>query len=140
MAWEKKVSMTEAVKAFLVSEGTAVNLEASVTRFRETAVMHIAKQEAEEVLIKMCLDEVYDHYKGTFMNQNALWSATIKRMEAKVPTLGDPSLYSFLCKRIDAIIHEDSGELGTGKTWVMRKGIGGGFGRAADHTPPASKP
>lgn len=135
MSWEKKVSQVEAVKAFLVAEGNFVNLEASVAKFRETAVMHIAKQEAEEVLIKMCLNEVFDHYKGTFLNQNALWSATIERMKAKVPTLGDPSLYSFLCKRIDGIIHEDLGEPGTGKTWTMKKGIGGGFSRAADQAP-----
>jgi hypothetical protein len=132
MAWEKKVSMVEAVKAFLVKEGNTTNLEASVARFRETAVMHIAKQESDEVLIKMCLNEVFDHYKGVFMNQNALWASTIERMKAKVPELGDPSLYSFLCKRIDAIIHEDLGEVGTGKTWTMKKGIGGGFGRSTD--------
>ena len=132
MAWEKRISQADAVKAFLVSEGNSVNLEASVAKFRETAVMHIAKQESDEVLIKMCLHEVYDHYKGVYMNQNALWASTIERMKAKVPELGDPSLYSFLCKRIDAIMHDDLGELGTGKTWTMKKGLGGGFGRSAD--------
>lgn len=128
MAWEKKISQTDAVKAFLVAEGSSINLEASVVKFRETALMHIAKQEAEEVLIKMCLNEVYDHYKGSWMNADALFSATIKRMEAKVPELGNPSLYSFLCKRIDGIIHEDS-------SFVMKKGMGKGWARAKDQNP-----
>jgi hypothetical protein len=139
MSWEKKVSQIEAVKAFLVSEGGMVNLEASVAKFRETALMHIAKQEAEEVLVKMCLNEVFDHYKGSFLNQNALWSATIEKMKAKVPELGNPSLYGFLCKRIDTIMHEDLGEPGSGKTFMVKRGAGGGFGRAKDQTPTTPK-
>lgn len=130
MAWEKTISLKDGLKPFLVTDGGTINLEASVAKFRENALMHIAKQEAEEVLIKMCLNEVYDHYKGSWMNADALFSATIKRMEAKVPELGNPSLYSFLCKRIDGIIHEDP-------AFVMKKGAGFGWARAADQTPVA---
>jgi len=150
MAWEKTVSMKDAVKAFFVTEDGKVNLEASVDRFRSSALKFIAGQEAQDSLIMQCMTGLFDQYKGANLNLDYIKSQTVERMGKAVPDLKDPGLFSILSTRVEAILHENCDqpaveakgdkpavEAITGRVYAMRKGKGGGFYRNADQTPKA---
>jgi hypothetical protein len=135
MAWENKVAQKDAVKAFLVAKDGKVNLAASVARFEQAAISHIAKHEGEETSIKESLTNLFATYKGASLNAAAIASGVIERMKKQVPELGHPSLYPFLAKRIDEVVHADLGDRASGKTYGMKKGLGGGFFVWADQAP-----
>lgn len=134
MSWEKIVSQKEGMKAFLVTVAGKVDLEASVNRFRESALLHIAKNEGEETLIKECMTSLFDQHRGVVMNVAAITSGTIQKMAVQVPHLGSPTLFSFLSKRIGEVLKDLTGDE-DGKPYAMRKGPAGGHYRKADQSP-----
>jgi hypothetical protein len=131
MAWERKVSQKESVKAFLVTNAEGVvDLEASVSKFREVALRYTASQEAEVGLISACIAETFAQYKGARLNQAAITSMTIQKMAAKLPHLADPTLFSSLAKRVGEVLKELSGDEDTKPYGVVRGPAGGHFCRA----------
>ena len=150
MAWDKTPSMKDAVKAFFVTEDGKVNLDASVERFRSTALKFIAGQEAQDTLITECMSGLFDQYKGASLNLDYIKSQTVERMGKAVPELKDPSLFSILSARVEDLLHANCNqpavdakgdkpavEAVTGRTYDMRKGKGGGFFRISDQAPKA---
>lgn len=130
--FEKVVSQKDSVKAFLVhAEDGKIDLNASVEKFREVALRHIANQEGEDGLILSCLGEVFDQYKGARMNVQAITSMTIQKMSAKNPGLGDPSLFSILSKRIAEVLRVLTGDEDN-KPFNMVQGKAGGHYRKSD--------
>jgi hypothetical protein len=145
MAWDKTPSMKDAVRAFFVTEDGKVNLEASVERFRSSALKHIAGQEAQDGLIVQCMTSLFDQYKGANLNLDYIKSQTVERMGKAVPELKEPSLFSILSARVETLLHDNCNqpaveakgdkpavEAITGRTYDMRKGKGGGFYRVSD--------
>jgi hypothetical protein len=137
MAWDKKISMKDSVKAFLVNNADgSVNLEESVNKFREVALRYTASQEAEVSLVAACIAETFAQYKGARLNQAAITSMTIQKMASKLPHLADPTLFSSLAKRVGEVLKELSGDEDTKPYGVVRGPAGGHFCRA-DQAPKA---
>lgn len=150
MSWDKAVSMKDSVKAFLVTTDGKVNLDASVERFREFALKHLAGQEAEDSLIEACMSNLFDTYKGASLNLEFVKSQTVQAMAKQVPALANPSLFTQLAGRVEDVLHANTNqpaveakgdkpavEAITGRTYGMKKGKGGGFFRNADQAPKA---
>jgi hypothetical protein len=131
MAWEKKVSQKNAVVAFLVYNAAgSVDLEATCAKFREVALKYSAGQEAEVGFIAACIAEVFAQYKGARLNVAAITSNTIQKMAAKNSSLGDPTLFSALSKRVGEVLKDLSGDEDTKPYGVTRGPAGGHFCRA----------
>lgn len=152
MAWEKKVSQADAVKAFLVTVDSKVDLEASVDKFRSVALKTLAGQESEDSLIATCMLALFDHYKGATLNLDFIKSQTVQRMAKVVPELGEPGIYSVVSSRVEEILHAlcDQPEVEakgnkpavaaiTDRTFAMKKGKGGGFYKKSDQGAAATK-
>jgi hypothetical protein len=132
MAWEKKVSQKDAVKAFFVLDaGSKIDLEASTAKYRQAALGYLASQEAEESLVTQCMSEVFDTYRGASLNLDFVKSQTVQRLGIHNPSLKEPSLYITLAKRVEDVLHSLTGE-DESKPYSMRKGKNGGFSRKAD--------
>lgn len=134
MSWEKVISLKDGLKPFLVVEDGKVSFERSEAKFRENLLLHIAKHEGEENLIKECMTSVFDQHRGVTMNVNAITSITIQKMALQVPNLGNPALFSFLSKRIGEVLKDLTGDEDA-KPYAMRKGPAGGHYRKADQAP-----
>lgn len=152
MAWEKKVSQGEAVKAFLVTVEGRVDLEASVSKFRGSALKHLAGQEAQDGLIKDCIASLFDEFKGANLNLSYIKSQTVERMGKKVAEMKDPALFSVLSARVEEVLHENTNrdaaeatekraavEEISGRIYSVRKGPNGGFYRLSDQAPEPTK-
>jgi hypothetical protein len=150
MAWDKTPSQKDAVKAFLVTQDGKADLELSVEKYRAVCRQYIAGQTAEQDLIGQCMTELFDFRKGAFLNLDYIKSQTVQRMAQKHPDLGEPTLFAMLSGRVEDYLHENCNqpaveakgnkpakEAVTGKTYQVRKGLGGGFCRVADQ--PAEK-
>ena len=146
MAWDKKITMAEAVKSFLVTGGDGkVDMAASTEKFRVTALQHLAKQESDEALIMECMTSIFDQFRGANLNLDFIKSETVNRMAKRVPELADPSLFTILQGKVEDVLHENTNQPATeatekkpaypaieGRIYSMRKGKGGGFFRVAD--------
>jgi hypothetical protein len=150
MAWDKTPAQKEAVKAFLVTINGKVDLEQSVEKYRAVCLQHIAGQTAELDLIASCMSSLFDQHKGAFLNLDFIKSQTVQRMTKQHPELNDPNLFAMLSGRVEDYLHANCNtpaveakgnkpakEEVTGKTYSVKKGIGGGFCRVADQTPKA---
>lgn len=148
MAWENKVSQKEAVKAFLVqvTEGK-FDLKASVAKYEQAAIRHIASQEAENGLIEKCMTDLFSFYKGAVLNLDFIKSQTVERMKKEKPELNEPTLFNMLTSRVEEYLHDncnqdaveakgkrEAKEAVTGKTYAKRMGKGGGFYKVSDYT------
>jgi hypothetical protein len=138
MAWEKIISLKDGLKPFIVVEDGKVSFEKSEAKFRENLLLHIAKQEGEETLIKECMTSLFDQHRGTALNVAAITSMTVQKMAIQVPNLGNPTLFSFLSKRIGEVLKELTGD-DESKPYAMRKGPAGGHYRKSDVAPVAAK-
>ena len=127
------LSLRERIAPFLClnAEGT-IDVGASSEKFKQSCLEFFASQEANDILIRESLSALFDQFKGVYLNSGALASLTIQKMQVVKPELNDPALFGMLSERIDKIVHDDMGEVGSGKTFTMRKGKNGGFARAAD--------
>jgi hypothetical protein len=146
MAWEKKVSQAEAVKAFLVTVEGRVNLEASVEKFRGVAVRTLASQESDEQLISECITELFDKYRGASLGLDYVTSQTVELMGQRVSELKDPTLFSQLRGRVADVLHANAdvaeraakgdkpavAAITEGRIYGVRRGQAGGFYRKAD--------
>ena len=131
MAWDKSVSQKDAVKAFLVQIDEKFDLKASVAKYEAAALKYIAGQEAESDLIGECLSALFEQHKGATLHLDYIKSHTVQLMSARKPELKEPSLHNMLSGRVEAALHEATGE---GKTYAKRLGKGGGFRRIADQS------
>ena len=135
MAWLKTVSQTDAVKAFLVfNDDTTVNLDASVSKFREVALRQLASQETDDALVSECISALFDMYPGARMNVMAITSNVVSRMGQKNPDLADPKLFGVLAKRVAEVLKAQTGELDT-QPYTTVKGPRGGHARKSDLAP-----
>ena len=134
MAWDK-VSMKNAVSSFLVSnEDGSFDLEASVLKFRETALRFVANTETDDALITECLYSVFAVYPGARLNVLAITSTTIQAMGKKSPELSDPKLYTMLSKRVAEVLKSLSGDEDV-KPFNSVRGKGGGHFLKSDQAP-----
>jgi len=132
MAWDK-VSMKNAVSSFLVSnEDGSFDLEASVLKFRETALRFVANTETEDTVVLDTISALFDQYKGAKLNMSFIKSQAVARMAADHPEMSSPSLFTMLSKRVEDVLHSVTGE---GKAYGVTKGKGGGFYRLVDQAP-----
>jgi hypothetical protein len=151
MAWEKKVSQAEAVKAFLVTVDGRVNMEASVEKFRGVAVRTLASKESDEQLISECIGSLFDKWRGASLGLEYVTSQTVEAMKLRVPELGDPGLFSQLRERVSDVLHAQAdvaeraakgdkpatAAITEGRIYGVKKGASGGFFRKSDQ---AAKP
>lgn len=122
MAWEKIVSMKEAVKSFIVMEGGTVDMEKSKARFEYQLLRHMADQSGNTELIKECIAAVFADFPGNFLNQQAINSMTIRKMAAKHPDMASPALFGKLSKSVEKVMEDLTGDEGSGKPYGIRKG------------------
>ena len=147
MAWDKTPSQKEAVKAFLVTTDGTTDLEASVEKYRQVCRQYIAGQTAEQDLIAACMTELFDQRRGAYLNLDYIKSQTVQLMGNKHPDLKEPTLFAMLSTRVETYLHENCNqpaveakgnkpakEAITGKTYAVKKGIGGGFCRVSDQS------
>ncbi len=145
MAWEKKASQSEAVKAFFVTVDGKVDLDASVDKFRSVALRTLATQESEDELIVISINGVFDRFPGANLGLDYIKSQTVQAMAKENPTLGDPGIYSVVSSRVEEVLHAltDKDEVPakedrpavpaiTGRAFGMKKGKNGGFYRHSD--------
>lgn len=145
MAWEKKASQSEAVKAFLVSVDGKVDLDASVDKFRSVALRTLANQSSEDELIVTSINGLFDKYPGASLGLEYVKSQTVQIMAKTTPELGDPGIFSVVSARVEEVLHilTDKDEVPakgdkpavpavTGRAFGMKKGKNGGFFRHAD--------
>lgn len=109
--------------AFMAKDGERWSLEKSEVKFREAARSFIAKQEADEQLIKDCMKTVFAEYPSAFLNTTYICSHVIAGMGQKVASLKDPGLHTQLSKRITEVLKAEEAV----GNYVMRKGAGGGY-------------
>jgi hypothetical protein len=147
MAWEVKVSKRDAVKAFMVVNADGeIEVEPSVSKYRESLLQAVAIREAQDTLILMCLGETFDEHKGARLNLAFLVSQVVPKMGNHVEALKDPQLFSMLSKRIAEVLSENCDqpakeatnkhpacEAITGRTYSSVPYRNGGFIRNADH-------
>ncbi len=136
------ISVREALGLFLVTvkETGSVDVAATQSKFAAVLSHYNASQEANDVLIRESLHSLFDQYKGTHINAAGIASMVITKMAAAQSELGQPSLYPSLAKRVSEVLHQDLGTKAEGKTWGMKKGLGGGFCRNADQPDEVVKP
>ena len=149
MTWDiKKVAMKDAVKSFLVTVDGHIDLEASTSRFRESALRHLASQEAETDRISRCMTQLFDTYRGATLNLEFIKSQTVQLMCKESPTLNDPSLFLTLSARVEEFLKENTNQPAqeamakrpakpeiTGKIYSMKFGKAGGWHRVSDQSP-----
>ena len=136
MGWTKKVTQAEAVQAFLVkNDSGTVNLEASVSKFRDTALRILAEQEAETKLVSECMTALFDQYVGATLNMQFIKSQTVALMGQKVPALKEPTLFPTLCAKVEDLLHLAV----DGGLYAMKTGQGGGFYRVCDQATTQAK-
>lgn len=110
---------------FMVKDGDRWNEDKSVLKFREAYRSFIAKNEADVVLIKDCMQAVFAQFPSAFLNTSYICSQVITRMGQQVPELKNPALHTQLSKRITEVLHAEEAV----GAYVMRKGQGGGYQR-----------
>lgn len=150
MAWDKTPSQKDSVKAFLVTVDGKVDLEASTEKYRSVCRQYIAGQTAEQDLIASCMTELFDFRKGATLNLDYIKSQTVALMAKRHPELGEPTLFAMLSGRVEDYLHENTNqpaveakgnkpakEAITGRTYSVKRGLGGGFYREADASPKA---
>jgi hypothetical protein len=124
-----KTTKRDQLSPFMVREGGRYSLAKSVDKFTVAARAEIAKQDADEDLIKVCLSELFDDFKGATIGQKGLASMVVRKMGKRDPAMDHPSVFNALATRIDEIIHEDLGE---GMTYGVK--MGSGFFRNRDQS------
>jgi hypothetical protein len=145
MAWDKTPAQKEAVKAFLVTTDGKGDLEASVEKYRQVCRQYLAGQTAEQDLIASCMTSLFDLRRGVTLNLDYIKSQTVQIMTKQHPELGDPTLFAMLSGRVEDYLHEncnqpaqeakgkrEAREAVTGKTYDVKRGLGGGFFRISD--------
>ena len=116
-------SKKEALMAFMVREEAGWSLPKSELKFRESARSFIARQEADEQLIKECTKVVFARFPSAFLNISYICSNVIGLMGERVPALKDPHLHPQLSKRITEVMKAEEAV----GNYVVRKGPGGGY-------------
>ncbi len=126
--------LTEALRPFIVrtKENSEVDLVATQAKFNQTLLSSVANEKAQDGLILDSMSVLFDQHKGAYLNAKFIQSQTIGIMSKTFPDFQKPALFGQLSKRIDELLHEHTGE---NKTYNMRKGVNGGFGRARDQAP-----
>lgn len=109
--------------AFMAKDGERWSLEKSEVKFREAARSFIAKQEADEQIVKEHMRAVFAQFPSAFLNTSYICSQVIMRMGEKAPSLKDPSLHTQLSKRITEVLQAEE-KVGA---YVKRAGPGGGY-------------
>lgn len=145
MAWEKKASQSEAVKAFLVTVDGKVDLDASVDKFRSVALRTLANQSSEDELIVTSINGLFDKYPGASLGLEYVKSQTVQIMAKTTPELGDPGIFSVVSARVEEVLHilTDKDEVPakgdkpavpavTGRAFTTKRGKGGGWIRKSD--------
>lgn len=133
MAQKKTISMKQAVQAFLVmsEDEKSIDLDATKSKFGDYLVKHNASVAAEQELITKCVHDLFDTYKGSELNMDYITSQTVEKMKKLNPDLGDPTLFSFLSKRIKEVMGELTGE-DVSKPFAIKRGPKGGHFKKAD--------
>ena len=109
--------------AFMAKDGERWSLEKSEAKFREAARSFIAKQDADEQLIRECMRAVFAQFPSAFLNTAYICSNVITRLGQQVESLKDPSLHTQLSKRITEVLKAEEAV----GNYVSRKGPGGGY-------------
>ena len=112
--------------AFMAKDGDRWSLEKSEVKFREAAKSFIAKQDADEQLIKECMKATFAQFPSAFLNTTYICSDVITRMGQQVMSLKDPGLHTQLSKRITEVLKAEEAV----GNYVVRKGPGGGYQQA----------
>lgn len=147
MAWDKTPAQKEAVKAFLVTTDGKVDLEASVEKYRTVCRQYVAGQTAEQDLIASCMTQLFDLRRGASLNLDYIKSQTVQLMSKQHPDLADPTLFAMLSKRVEDYLHDNTNQAAVeakgnkpakeaieGRTYGVKRGLGGGFYRLADQS------
>ena len=105
---------------------------ATQAKFNQTLLSSVANEKAQDGLILDSMSQLFDQFKGAFLNLPFIKSHTIEIMAKNFPEFKTPVLFGQLSKRIGELLHEHTGE---NKTYNMKKGAGFGFCRARDQAP-----
>jgi hypothetical protein len=128
-----KTTMREQLAPFMTrGEDGKLSLSKSVFKFTEAARAEIAKQNADDNLIKETASKLFTDFKGATIGASGLASMIVREWEKTDPAMGHPDIFGALSKRIIAIMDEDTGD---GKTYGTRKGPHAGYFRHCDQTP-----
>lgn len=141
-------NLVESVGDFAVVVDGKVDLVASVERFEEFLAKYAAKREADWDVIGAAVDAVFDRFRGSRLNAQALFGFVIQDPSLKV----DNKNFGTIKENFDAYMKENTDKLelkdrktkkviqkaepwGT-KKFHTSKGRNGGIVRVSDHAEP----
>lgn len=114
------------VSEFVVRNGAAVNLDATIAAFSEALAQFIATEELVNGRVAQYVHEVFDQFPGCRFNTDSIISFTLKAMEAT------PDQYPALSEAIKGYITANKGERASGAIFRVQRGKGGGVARWVD--------
>jgi hypothetical protein len=134
MAWDNLPAKRDAVKSFIVVNALTdqVNIEASVSKFRDALTKHLGTREGNDDLIRECLTNLFDYHKGVRMTMDFIASQTVDLMGKKNADLKNPQLFSRLGKRVREVVALDV----KAGVYASERGPSGGHYRVCDAPPP----
>lgn len=112
------------VAEYVVRNGSSIDVEASVAKFRSALDVHVAERETELSVIAEAVHAVFDKNRGDAIAMPTLTGLTLQNMNAQ------PSNFGTLTERVQDYIRSSS--KGDKPTFVITKGKGGGVRRASD--------
>ena len=118
---------TNALKVYISFLSTGgIDYEASCKKLIDDLQQYEASLKATTSKVEDAILSVFDTYRGANLNKDALTTFTMQTLGA------GPLDYAIYKEAIDAVLKQDTGDRESGKSFGMRKGVGGGFWLWAD--------
>lgn len=114
------------VAPYLVRNGSSIDVEASVAKFKSALEVQVAELETEQSVIAEAVHAVFDKHRGEAIAMPTLTNLALTNMNAQ------PSNYSVLSDRVANYIRNAAKS--ANPVFVITKGKGGGVRRTADIT------
>lgn len=119
------------MNGYVVRTAGAVDIEATVNKFRGELATHIATLEASEASIADAVSAVFDTNLGTRMPLPALRQLTLTKLGT------GPADYAATVEAFDSYVHANATKDGI---FSISKGKNGGVARVSDIPAPAATP
>lgn len=120
-------SIMQAIRLFLVTNGSEIDISATVGSFRDNLYDYEDTLKASEKLLSEAVSYVFDSVKGSMIAKSGLIMFTVSKLGA------NPANHKEVTLAVTDYIDANTGNRGD-KLFGMRKGRNGGFFRHADRS------
>lgn len=118
----------------VVDENNAVDTAETLRKFAAVLEQHLAKNEADFEVIGNAVNAVFDQYKGTQLNMNAIVSFTLMKLKESGHLDNNVEKFKMFQDRIPDYVRANSGSKESGSIFNDQwKGKGNGIIRWADN-------